>query len=157
MKRQLTNKEQQLLQKIRQSITANPFSRQRAVADSRISDLAPNTKPEKLLNAAIEVARKSGHEFIHSNRADVSLFEGRAMSASLNRVSAVSCSPAVMNRIQTAADHINTIASSGRSTRATGAWHNLPGGTATICMESTTPISKWPKRQGLTEERSKNT
>jgi hypothetical protein len=116
-KKRLTNREQQLLHKIRQSITANPFSRQRAVADSRISDLAPNTKPEKLLNAAIEVALKSGHEFIHSNRADVSLFDGRAMSASLNRVSAVSCSPAVMNRIRTAANHINTITLSWRLTK----------------------------------------
>ena len=77
MKKQLTNKEQQLLHKIRQSITANPFSRQRAVADSRISDLAPDTKPEKLLNAAIQVAKKSGQNFIRSNRADVNLFDGR--------------------------------------------------------------------------------
>jgi len=77
MKKQLTNREQQLLHKIRQSITANPFSRQRVAADSRISDLAPDTEPEKLLSAAIEIAEKSGQNFNRSNRADVNLFDGR--------------------------------------------------------------------------------
>lgn len=77
MKIQLNNREQQLLNKIRQSITANPFSLQRAVADSRISGLAPNTKPEKLLAATIEIAEKTGQDFIGSNRADVGLFDGR--------------------------------------------------------------------------------
>ena len=77
MEKRLTREDQHLLQKIRQSITVNPFSRQRSVADSRIANLPPNTKPEKLLRAAVAVAEKTGQEFIRSNRADVNLFTGR--------------------------------------------------------------------------------
>ncbi|RUM36614.1 MAG: sigma-54-dependent Fis family transcriptional regulator [Desulfobulbus sp.] len=64
MKKKLTPPQKTILQKIRNAITANPFSCQRLLADCAISGLPPTASNKKILLAAQSKAEEMGKEFM---------------------------------------------------------------------------------------------
>ncbi|HEB50128.1 MAG TPA: sigma-54-dependent Fis family transcriptional regulator [Desulfobulbus sp.] len=75
--RSLTSREHTLLQRVSDAISANPFTRQRREADSRITGLAPDTGSQALLAAVTDKVQRQVQRFARQGRATVTGFQGR--------------------------------------------------------------------------------